>query len=186
MKNKKVLLIILGVLCLIVVVSGITYAAISWASDPDSGYINLYSQCFDIDYLKGADITNKNIKMGDSYKDSGTFTEVQVNIKEECTILGTGTLYLTTDEDTSDVFIDDAILYYQVLEDGVEVSEGDIYTEGKIPIYEDIEVNHTPKILTIYIWADSGNITDDNVTEVLNSAIYSGRISFEAVGDRYE
>ena len=49
-RNKKIILLVFGILILIILVSGITYAAFSWASDPDRGYINLNSQCFDVVY----------------------------------------------------------------------------------------------------------------------------------------
>lgn len=184
MKNKKLILIIFSVIVFIVLVSGITYAAISWASDQDKGNIDLYSQCFEVIYVKGEDITTSNIKMGTSYKVGGASTEIKVSINDECTILGTGTLYLTTKEETTNNFLSNNILNYQVLDDGVEVSNGVISERSRIPIYTGFEVNYDVKTLTIYLWANSVNITDSNIEDLLTNAVYSGSISFEAVGDR--
>ena len=151
MKKKKEILIVLSVLILIILVAGITYAAFTWASDPDKGYIELNSQCFDVVYVKGNDITGTNIKLGTSYK-GNVSTEVQVSINGDCTILGTGTLYLTTNEDTSDIFISDNKLHYQVLDDNVEVSSGIISSKDKLPIYSGFEINYEVKTLKIYLW----------------------------------
>lgn len=185
MKKKKEILIIFGVLVLIVLVVGITYAAFTWASNQNKGYIELNSQCFDVVYVKGEDITGTNIKLGTSYE-GNVSSEVQVSIDSDCTILGTGTLYLTTNEETTDNFLDD-ILHYQVLDDGEVVASGSgvINSRSKIPIYSDFEVNYDVKTLSIYLWVDTTKVTDDNFEDLINNAIYSGSVSLEVVGDRY-
>ena len=58
-KNKK--LIVLGVLALMLAISGITYAILTWTSSKIN--IGLTSNCFTIDYTKGQDITNQSIKL---------------------------------------------------------------------------------------------------------------------------
>lgn len=184
MNKKKIMLVILGVMLLIILVSGITYAAFMWTSDPNKGYIDLNSQCFDVIYVKGEDITGSNIKLGTSYKDGSVTTEIKVNISDSCKILGTGTLYLNTKDVTSAAFVSNNVLNYQVLDNGSEVSSGVVNTKGKIPIYEGFEVNYDVKTLSIYLWVNTLNVTDANVDALYNDAVYSGSISLEMKGDR--
>lgn len=57
-KNKK--LIVLGLLALILIISGVTYAILTWTSSRVN--IGLTSNCFTIDYTKGQDISG-NLKL---------------------------------------------------------------------------------------------------------------------------
>ena len=57
-KRKK--LIILGIVLGVLLVSGITYAILTWTSSKIN--IGLTSNCFTIDYTKGNDIANASIK----------------------------------------------------------------------------------------------------------------------------
>ena len=99
-KNKK--LIVLGLLALILIVSGITYAILTWTS----GRINigLTSNCFTIDYTPGGAINNANVEvMNESTLINGSkftitdgiaLTYANIGIKSTCTIEGYGSLYL--------------------------------------------------------------------------------------------
>lgn len=183
-KKKKIILLVFGILILIILVSGITYAVLSWASAPNRGYINLNSQCFDVVYVKGEDITGSNIRLGTSYLDGSVTSEIKVNISSTCNILGTGTLYLNTKDVTTDAFVSNNVLNYQVLDNGVEVYSGVVNQKGKIAIYSDFEVNHDVKTLSVYLWVNTVNVTDDNVEALLNDGVYSGSISLEMKGNR--
>ncbi len=100
-KNKK--LIVLGVIALILIVSGITYAILTWTSSKIN--IGLTSNCFTIDYTKGNDIANASIKaLNESdlisnnkftIKEGIALTYANIGIKSTCTIEGYGSLYLT-------------------------------------------------------------------------------------------
>lgn len=99
-KNKK--LIVLGVLALILIISGITYAILTWTSSRVN--IGLTSNCFTIDYTKGQDITNQSIKLINekdlisdgkfTIKDGIALTYANIGIKSTCTIEGYGILKL--------------------------------------------------------------------------------------------
>ena len=99
-KNKK--LIVLGVLALILIVSGITYAILTWTSTKIN--LGLNSGCFTIDYTKGQDISG-NLKLlngAELLDGNGNFvikegmglSYANLGIKSSCTIEGYGSLYL--------------------------------------------------------------------------------------------
>ena len=100
--EKKKKLIILGVTILILAISGITYAILTWTSTKIN--LGLNSGCFTIDYTKGQDISG-NLKLlnGAELSDgNGNFvikegmglSYANLGIKSSCTIEGYGSLYL--------------------------------------------------------------------------------------------
>ena len=101
-KRQKIL-IVLGVSLFILIGSGLTYAALTWAtSNPIN--IGLTSGCFEINYTPGGAINNANVEvMNESTLISNnkfTITEgialtyANIGIKSTCTIEGYGSLYL--------------------------------------------------------------------------------------------
>lgn len=98
-KNKK--LIVLGVLALILIISGITYAILTWTSSKIN--IGLTSGCFTIDYTKGQDISGNLKLLNESdlisnnkftIKNGIGISAVNIGIKSTCTIEGYGSIYL--------------------------------------------------------------------------------------------
>ena len=100
--KKQKILIVLGVSLFILIGSGITYAALTWATNPIN--IGLTSGCFEINYTPGGAINNANVEvMNESTLISNnkfTITEgialtyANIGIKSTCTIEGYGSLYL--------------------------------------------------------------------------------------------
>ena len=101
--KKQKILIILGVSLFILIGSGLTYAALTWAtSNPIN--IGLTSGCFEINYTPGGTINNANVEvMNESTLISNnkfTITEgialtyANIGIKSTCTVKGYGSLYL--------------------------------------------------------------------------------------------
>ena len=101
--KKQRILIILGVSLFILIGSGITYAALTWATSSPIN-IGLTSGCFEINYTPGGAINNANVEvMNESTLISNnkfTITEgialtyANIGIKSTCTIEGYGSLYL--------------------------------------------------------------------------------------------
>ena len=182
MDNKiKTFGIILGVILFILLISGITYAAFTWASDPTGGFVNATSECFRIDYIKGENITDGTLLFGSSYKD-GLSATVKAKLSEDCPTIdkGIATLYVNVKDETSDFLINNNLLRSQVLEDDVEVSSGFITKKGDNEVYTDIEVTDTEKSFTVYIWASRNDITDDNINDIYTSTYNVGiRMSAE-------
>ena len=101
--KKQKILIVLGLTLFILIGSGITYAALTWAtSNPIN--IGLTSGCFEINYTPGGAINNANVEvMNESTLISNnkfTITEgialtyANIGIKSTCTVKGYGSLYL--------------------------------------------------------------------------------------------
>ena len=100
--KKQKILIVLGVTLFILIGSGLTYAALTWATNPIN--IGLTSGCFEIDYTPGGAINNANVEvMNESTLISNnkfTITEgialtyANIGIKSTCNIEGYGSLYL--------------------------------------------------------------------------------------------
>ena len=100
--KKQKILIVLGVSLFILIGSGITYAALTWATNPIN--IGLTSGCFEINYTPGGAINNANVEvMNEStlisnnkftITDGIALTYANVGIKSTCTIEGYGSLYL--------------------------------------------------------------------------------------------
>ena len=101
--KKQKILIILGVSLFILIGSGLTYAALTWATSKPIN-IGLTSGCFEIDYTPGGAINNASVEvMNESDLISGskfTITEgialtyANIGIKSTCKIEGYGSLYL--------------------------------------------------------------------------------------------
>ena len=101
--KKQKILIVLGVSLFILIGSGLTYAALTWAtSNPIN--IGLTSGCFEINYTPGGAINNANVEvMNEStlisnnkftITDGIALTYANIGIKSTCTIEGYGSLYL--------------------------------------------------------------------------------------------
>ena len=101
--KKQKILIVLGLTLFILIGSGLTYAALTWAtSNPIN--IGLTSGCFEINYTPGGAINNANVEvMNESTLISNnkfTITEgialtyANIGIKSTCSIEGYGSLYL--------------------------------------------------------------------------------------------
>ena len=99
--EKKKKLIILGVIILILAISGLTYAILTWTSSKIN--IGLTSGCFTIDYTKGQDISGNLKLLNESdlisnnkftIKNGIGISAVNIGIKSTCTIEGYGSIYL--------------------------------------------------------------------------------------------
>ena len=180
MDKKKNILIIFTIICLLVVISGTTYAIYTWAvSDIISGT----AECFDINYVKGSgdigsDDDSEMLTTSADYT-GGLFAKVTVSIDSNCTIGGNGILYLNTDASTSSSLLSSGALKYQVIENSSSlVGDGVITSTGQIPIYQNISIDNTPKQLSVSVWLD-GNLINESNQEGILTSIYKGSISMD-------
>lgn len=188
MRDKaKTIGMIIGVILFIILISSITYAAYSWISDPEQGYIKATSECFIIDYTKGTDILNGSLDFSSDYT-GGLSVTVKAKINDNCDYdYGVGTLYLDTKDDTSDYLINNGLIRYQVEENGIlSPARGTITTKGKIPIYDGIYISKTESEFTVYIWLSIEDVTDSNITDI-STSLYSGGVSMSVEAkEQYE
>ena len=101
--KKQKILIVLGVSLFILIGSGLTYAALTWATSKPIN-IGLTSGCFEINYTPGGAINNANVEvMNEStlinnnkftITDGIALTYANIGIKSTCKIEGYGSLYL--------------------------------------------------------------------------------------------
>ena len=198
-KNKK--LIVLGVLALILIISGITYAILTWTSSKIN--IGLTSNCFTIDYTKGNDIANASIKalnesdlISDNkftIKEGIALTYANIGIKSTCTIEGYGSLYLnvTTLSSAFSTGNSKGALKYAVLDNTSTtstvtvasllnqkfniVSTGSITSTGKITLLTKQLSNTKLNKYLIVIYADVSKIANDAM-----DASFNGTVSADA------
>ena len=198
-KNKK--LIVLGVLALILIISGITYAILTWTSSRVN--IGLTSNCFTIDYTKGNDIANASIKalnesdlISDNkftIKEGIALTYANIGIKSTCTIEGYGSLYLnvTTLSSAFSTGNSKGALKYAVLDNTSTtstvtvasllnqqfniVSKGSITSTGKITLLTKQLSNTKLNKYLIVIYADVSKIANDAM-----NASFNGTVSADA------
>ena len=198
-KNKK--LIVLGVLALILIISGITYAILTWTSSRVN--IGLTSNCFTIDYTKGNDIANASIKalnesdlISDNkftIKEGIALTYANIGIKSTCTIEGYGSLYLnvTTLSNAFSTGNSKGALKYAVLDNTSTtstitvasllnqkfsiVSTGSITSTGKITLLTKQLSNTKLNKYLIVIYADVSKIANDAM-----DASFNGTVSADA------
>ena len=198
-KNKK--LIVLGVLALILIISGITYAILTWTSSRIN--IGLTSNCFTIDYTKGNDIANASIKaLNESdlisnnkftIKEGIALTYANIGIKSTCTIEGYGSLYLnvTTLSSAFSTGNSKGALKYAVLDNTSTtstvtvasllnqkfniVSKGSITSTGKITLLTKQLSNTKLNKYLIVIYADVSKIANDAM-----DASFNGTVSADA------
>lgn len=179
-KKSNIYSIIFIVLFVIILISGVTFAIYTWQTlNDDEDVYEGVSTCFDIVYSKGSDIgSNENsrkLSLGKRYSD-GLSTSLRININSKCKdITGIGTLYLNTEEETSDYLLEDGILNYYVSSSGTS-SSGVIDSKGSIPIYSDFIVDQNSKNITVYVWVNGANVTNENVEQIING-IYKGNIT---------
>ncbi len=202
--EKKKKLIVLGVILLIIVISGITYAILTW----QSGNINIgiNTNCFTIDYTKGNNISGslKLINEEDLIS-NGKFTikegvgvsGVNIGIKSTCSIEGYGNILLNITNISSVFTTGDSkgALKYAVLKntstitDPTQISTASLLNQSfDIEKKGSITTSDTLKLLTkqlsntelykyiIVIYVDN-NLAGNDVTE----GTFTGNISADAV-----
>lgn len=172
MKTSKAIII---TLILIISVVGVTYAYYTWSGRT---MVSGLSECFDVNYLKGRDITSSSLKLGTSPLD-GLSTTIEASLSSNCTItLGSGTLYLDIDTNTSDILLSSNALKYQLIVGNTIAKEGVLTTKGRNILLEDIEVTEVSTPIIIIIWLDSSLIDSTNSSQIASSS-FSAKINME-------
>lgn len=181
-KNKNIIKMVVGVLLLIVLVVGVTYAYFSWKSSNTN--ITGTSGCFDIVYDKGQDIGSIDSPYG--LKSTCTYSEgasasVTMNIDSACTTTGVASINLITNNftlyDSSDAFSrGENVLRYQVVkvtsegEEEIEGCNGYITSSSTKSLCE-VDLSYTATTYKVYLYLDC-----DTVTTSYIGASYSGYI----------
>ena len=207
--EKKKKLIILGVIILILAISGITYAILTWTSSKIN--IGLTSNCFTIDYTKGQDISG-NLKLlngAELLDGNGNFfikegmglSYANLGIKSSCTIEGYGSLYLNVTT-LSDSFKEGGDSYnalgYALLRNTSDLSNDKLTIENlKGQSFEMIDAKPITKTGTIKLVTEQLSNTELNKYLIvifvisqaagnsITSATFQGNISADAEQGKY-
>lgn len=174
MKKGKIIGIVLSTIVFIILISGVTYAYITWTSEKINNNVN--SKCFDIYYAKGTDIAGTMLPSNDY--SGGLFSTIKMNIKSSCNINAKGKIYLNTLDTTSSNLYRVGLLNYTLLKGTTIISSGSITGPGEVAI--DIgtlsKSTSASTDYTLYVWIDNNLVENTDV----NSA-YNGSIRAEAV-----
>lgn len=174
-KYKKYMIISLIILTITLICTTGTYAYYTWSGRTT---VSGLSECFDINYLKGRDITSNSLKLGTSPLD-GLSTTLEASLNNNCTItLGSGTLYLDIDTSTTDILLTSNALKYQLILGNTITKEGVLTTKGRNILLEDIEVTEVSTPIIVIIWLDSTLIDSTNSTQIMSST-FSAKINMK-------
>ncbi len=207
--KKQRTLIILGVAVFILIGSGLTYAALTWATSKPIN-IGLTSGCFEINYTPGGAINNASVEVMDENQliSSSTYdftiregialTYANIGIKSSCKIEGYGSLYLNV-ASLSNAFTtgeSKGSLKYAILKNDSSsttltvagllnqsfeiVKKGSITSTGKQEIFTKQLTTTQDKYLIVF-YIDGSLIGNDVV-----GASFSGTISAEASQGKVE
>lgn len=181
-KNKNIVRTIVGVLILILLVVGVTYAYFAWKSNNTN--ITGTSGCFDINYDKGQDIGSTDSPYG--LKSTCTYSEgasasVTMNIDSTCTTTGVASINLITNNftlyDSTDAFSrGENVLKYQVVkvnganEEEIEGCSGYITNSSTKSLCE-VDLSYTATTYKVYLYLDCNTVTTSYI-----GASYSGYI----------
>ena len=179
--NKRSLITIFGVVLLIVIVAGVTYAlfeANANKKDAVSG-----DTCFSIKYTKGQNISGE-LEMGASYT-TGKSTDIVIGLDNSSSnanrcsnIIGKGTIYLTTTSSNLDYTKTNIPLRYSVVVGSTVKATGAINgTENQI-LYENFDVTATSVTYKVYIWYDQSK---DDIND-FSDITFAGYIHASVVG----
>ena len=207
--EKKKKLIILGVIILILAISGLTYAILTWTSTKIN--LGLNSGCFTIDYTKGQDISGnlKLINGAESFDGNGNFvikegmglSYANLGIKSSCTIEGYGSLYLNVTT-LSDAFKEGGDSYnalgYALLRNTSNLSNDKLTIENlKGQSFEIIDIKPITNTGTIKLVTEQLSNTELNKYLIvifvisqaagnsITSATFQGNISADAEQGKY-
>lgn len=179
--NKRSLITILGVVLLIVIVAGVTYALFEANANKEDAVSG--DTCFSIKYTKGQNISGE-LEMGASYT-TGKSTDIVIGLDNSSSnanrcsnIIGKGTIYLTTTSSNLDYTKTNIPLRYSVVVGSTVKATGAINgTENQI-LYENFDVTATSVTYKVYIWYDQSK---DDIND-FSDITFAGYIHASVVG----
>lgn len=179
--NKRSLITIFGVVLLIVIVAGVTYALFEANANKENAVSG--DTCFSIKYTKGQNISGE-LEMGASYT-TGKSTDIVIGLDNSSSnanrcsnIIGKGTIYLTTTSSNLDYTKTNIPLRYSVVVGSTVKATGAINgTENQI-LYENFDVTATSVTYKVYIWYDQSK---DDIND-FSDITFAGYIHASVVG----
>lgn len=207
-RKSKLLGAILGVILFILLIAGMSYAWITWQSSNTS--ITGITECFDIDYTKGGNISNANVILFDeseiknnnniTIKNGMALTNMNVQMNSNCNIEAYLTINLNV-ETLNDAFISgDSIgalkyvvakysktTYPTVSTEGLKdksfeiLSTGSVNTVGNIKLLE-VNLNGNTSYDYLIAFYIDGNLANNDAGSTTFSAKIEGKLTQGNVG----
>ena len=184
--TRKIIGAIIGILCFIAMIAGLTYALYAFTASNNS-VINGKHECIRINYSKGTDINVSEMEFATSYSEAEANTVVTFYNDGSCNANSVGTISIYTNNTTSNVLYNGVTeggntyypLKYLIKNNATNATySGFIQNSGDTNV--DVGVlSNSSNTYSVYLWIekDSGNhITD----EVVSEAVYSGYIHASA------
>ena len=168
--NKKYIILVIGIVSLGLLLTGGTYAYLSFTASVTNATYNGTSTCFLVDYGTTVDQSSLPINgylFQSSTPKGGLLSTVTMNIKSGCSVNGKGYIYLNVGSATGSKLFQNNALKYAVYENvnSEPVSSGVISQTGEMTLYGDFTLSETAKNYYIYIWLD-GNIADNSYVNI--------------------
>lgn len=205
LKNTKIYGVILGVVLFILLITGLTYAYITWQSS-NIGF-NIESDCFIINYINGQNISNSDLYVINeedfldgnyiTIVDGMELTTVSLDMDSSCGVTGTGTIKLNVST-LSNAFVTNVgdsvgALKYKVVEYSSDtyptvttdalsgtvftiIKEGTVTSTGSIDLHSMQINNSSTREYIIIFYLDEVLIQNDAV-----GASFYGTISAEVI-----
>lgn len=158
--KKKNLILVIAIICFGLMLTGGTYAYLTFGATVINSVYNTETSCFLLDYTDEGVITGTLLQS--STPNVGLSGSVSIKTNEDCSVPNPrATIKLNVNDSTSDILLSDGALKYAVYANSstVAVSTGVINTTGDIVLYENFTVSSNEDKYTVFVWLD-GNIAD--------------------------
>lgn len=193
-EKSKIIGLIIGIICFILVVSGASYAWLTWRSN--NIIVAGSTDCFNVNYPITSEIgtlqspaklryfTSYNRDNMNQLVANPLYAEVALSMNNNCNTTGTGTIYLTTDSTGTDNAVLGGALKYTLTSvtnnEETVISTAAITSTSEITLKNNISVTTSSggTVYRVYVWLD-GSIADETY---LNKS-YVGSIRAEVISN---
>ena len=173
MSNKKLIGTIIGVIAFVALISGATFAWLTYAVNVTGGTYNGASTNFVVNYTKGTDISDVPILTSPTVSTARSLV-VSAN-KTSTSVDGTLSIKLTTT--SSDILTTSGAIKYKACQGecaDLTSNVGTVTASGTVEIFSGVLPSSATSYY-VYFWIDAATFSNDHVGKT-----YSGYISAEA------
>ena len=173
MSNKKLIGTIIGVIAFVALISGATFAWLTYAVNVTGGTYNGDSTNFVVNYTKGTDISDVPILTSPTVSTARSLV-VSAN-KTSTSVDGTLSIKLTTT--SSDILTTSGAIKYKACQGecaDLTSNVGTVTASGTVEIFSGV-LQSSATSYYVYFWIDAATFSNDHVGKT-----YSGYISAEA------
>jgi len=179
MNKKRYIIFVIAIISFGLLLTGGTYAWLTFSNVTINGQANGTSTCFLIDYITGSSLTGTLFQS--MTPKGGLAGSVSMAISSQCSVpKAKGTLILNINSNSSDILFRDSALKYAVYTSSTAttpVNSGVINSKNSaVTLYTGFDFTSVATTLYVYVWLD-GTIANNDYIDVL----FSGYITASAV-----